>query len=111
LYWLFAKVTDRISFEREVQQICEAYRQAIELCEHDGTRTINIDEQTGIQALERIAPDLPVAAGRITRREYEYRRHGTIGLFGNLDVVRGWIPCPSSARHTPRRTFSRTSTP
>ncbi len=49
---------------------------------------------TGIQALERIAPDLPVARDLIARLEYEYRRHGTIGLFGNLHVATGkiWLP-------------------
>jgi hypothetical protein len=53
-----------------------------------------VDEQTGIQALERVADDLPVAPGRIARREYEYIRHGTIGLFGNLHVPTGRILAP-----------------
>jgi hypothetical protein len=32
---------------------------------------------TGIQALERIAPGLPMKPGKVERREFEYRRHGT----------------------------------
>jgi hypothetical protein len=53
-----------------------------------------MDEQTGIQALERIAPDLDVIPGSVARREYEYTRHGVVCLFGNLDVVSGKILAP-----------------
>lgn len=59
-----------------------------------GHHTVSIDEQTGIQALERIAPDLLPRSGRIARREYEYKRHGTLCLFGNLDVVSGKLLAP-----------------
>ena len=62
--------------------------------EREGLHTVCIDEQTGIQALERIAKDLPVRPGVLARREYEYIRHGTIGLFGNLHVATGQILSP-----------------
>lgn len=58
-----------------------------------------IDEQTGIQALQRIAVDLPVRPGLIRRREYEYTRHGTTCLFGNFDVVSGKILARSLPEH------------
>lgn len=48
----------------------------------------------GILALERIAPDKLPVAGHSTKREYEYHRHGTIGLFGNLHVPTGRLWCP-----------------
>ncbi len=32
---------------------------------------------TGLPALERIAPELPMTAGKIARIEFEYDRHGT----------------------------------
>ena len=32
---------------------------------------------TGIQALERAAPTLPMRPGKVERREFEYIRHGT----------------------------------
>jgi len=35
------------------------------------------DEMTGIQALERIADELPMSQGKPTAREFEYKRHGT----------------------------------
>lgn len=47
---------------------------------------------TGIQALERQAPDLPLAPGKIQRREFEYIRHGTQTLIASFDVVTGQIP-------------------
>jgi hypothetical protein len=46
---------------------------------------------TGIQALERIAPGLPMAPGKVERREFEYRRHGTQTLIGAFDVATGKI--------------------
>jgi putative transposase len=54
-----------------------------------------VDEKTGIQALERISPDLPMQAGKVRRQEYEYKRHGTQCLIANLDVVSGQILSPS----------------
>jgi transposase len=50
---------------------------------------------TGIQALERKAPGLPLAPGKIQRREFEYIRHGTQSLTVNLDVVTGHIILPT----------------
>ena len=77
-----------------VVTVCQAYRQAQSLWDTIGLHTVSIDEQTGIQALERIAVDLPPRPGLVARREYEYKRHGTTCLFGNLDVVSGKIVAP-----------------
>lgn len=46
---------------------------------------------TGIQALERIAPSLPVKPGQVERREFEYVRHGTQALIAHFDVVTGEV--------------------
>src|SRR5262245_59382906 len=46
---------------------------------------------TGIQALERIAKTKPMQPGIVERREFEYKRHGTLSLIGNFDVVSGQI--------------------
>ena len=46
---------------------------------------------TGIQALERKAPDLPMRPGKIQRREFEYIRHGTQTLIASFDVVSGRV--------------------
>lgn len=60
-----------------------------------GAHTVSIDEMTGIQALERSPPALPMQPGRSERREFEYVRHGTRCLIANLDVVTGQILSPS----------------
>jgi putative transposase len=46
---------------------------------------------TGIQALERKAPDLPMHPGKIQRREFEYIRHGTQTLIASFDVASGAV--------------------
>ena len=50
---------------------------------------------TGVQALERKAPDLPLAPRKVQRREFEYIRHGTQALIVNLDVVTGQVVSPT----------------
>lgn len=46
---------------------------------------------TGIQALERKAPDLPLRPGKIQRREFEYIRHGTQTLIASFEVATGQV--------------------
>jgi len=46
---------------------------------------------TGIQALERKNPDLPMRPGKIQRREFEYIRHGTQTLIASFDVANGQV--------------------
>ncbi len=60
-----------------------------------GERTMSMDELTGVQALERKHPDLPMQPGHVLRREFEYIRHGTLSWFINLDVVTGQVIEPS----------------
>jgi len=51
---------------------------------------------TGVQALERLAPDLPTRPGQVARRESAYKRHGTCSFFINFDVATGQVTSPSS---------------
>jgi hypothetical protein len=60
-----------------------------------GTHVTSTDEMTGIQALERLHPSLPMQPGHVEREEFEYRRHGTQSLIANLDVATGQIVAPS----------------
>jgi len=46
---------------------------------------------TGIQALERAAPGLPMKPGKVERREFEYRRNGTQALIAGFDVTTGKV--------------------
>lgn len=53
--------------------------------------TLSIDEMTGVQALERSAPGLPMKPGQPERREFEYIRHGTQTLMAAFDVASGRV--------------------
>ena len=59
------------------------------------THTISTDEMTGLQALERNAPSLPMIATRCEQIEFEYTRHGTLTLIGNFQVTTGELIAPS----------------
>ena len=52
---------------------------------------MSTDELSGVQALERTHPGLPLRPGKVERREYEYIRHGTQTFIVNLDVATGQI--------------------
>lgn len=54
-------------------------------------RTVSIDEMTGVQALEKIAPNLPMIPGKVERQGFEYRRHGTQTLIASFDVATGRV--------------------
>jgi hypothetical protein len=52
---------------------------------------------TGVQALERKHPGLPMSAGKVEMREFEYIRHGTLSFTCNFDVARGvLVACTAS---------------
>ena len=51
----------------------------------------SVDEATGIQALERIAPDLPLSPGKPLAREFEDARHGTQALIAALQIATGAV--------------------
>jgi DDE superfamily endonuclease len=79
--------------ETIIGAICQVYRQAPELAK-EGERTMSTDELTGVQALERKQPGLPLAPGKVERREFEYIRHGTRAFILSRDVVTGKIVAP-----------------
>ena len=60
-----------------------------------GEHLLSTDEKTGIQALERKHPTLPMKPGLIERREYDYIRHGTLSLIANFEVASGQLIAPS----------------
>ncbi len=85
---------DPAAFAAQVQTICDLYAVAPTL--HDqGVHVVSTDEMTGIQALERAAPTLPMRPGAVERREFEYVRHGTQALIANLAVATGEVVTPS----------------
>lgn len=81
-------------FEKQVHEVCDTYQEAPEHHEQ-GNYTVSVDEMTGIQALERIAPTKPARPGLVELREFEYKRHGTLTLIANFNVATGEVPAPS----------------
>lgn len=93
-YWLNAKPDDPVVFADQVAAVCQVYQQAPSFTQQGG-HVMSTDEQTGIQALERAAPTLPMQPGVVERPEYEYIRHGTQCLIANFNVATGEIIAPS----------------
>jgi len=94
-YWLNTKEKCQETFDKQVQLVCQTYLEARKLYFQANTHTVSVDEMPGIQAIERIAKTIPMQPGKPQRIEYEYRRHGTLCLIGNWDVVSGQIIAPT----------------
>ncbi|MGH7751985.1 MAG: transposase [Gemmatimonadales bacterium] len=91
-YWLTPAPDEHL--EEKITSINAVYQEAPARAAR-GERTLSIDEMTGVQALERAAPTLPVRPGRVERREFEYVRHGTLSFMVNWDVAAGKVVTPS----------------
>jgi hypothetical protein len=91
-YWL----TPAADAQRDekIADVCAVYRTAPERAAR-GERTVSTDELTGVQALERAQPTVPLRPGRPERREFEYVRHGTLAFMINFDVASGRVVTPS----------------
>lgn len=89
--WLNTTEKDPEQFQQQVEQVCQTYQAAAARHAHDGTHTACIDEMTGLQALERAAPDKPLIPGQLAKQEVEYIRHGTTTLIGSFHVLTGLV--------------------
>jgi transposase len=77
---------DDPQFWAQAGRVCRLY-----LNPEPGTVLISVDEKTGIQAKTRIRPDVPGRPGRPARREFEYRRHGTVSIIAAMEVAAGQV--------------------
>ena len=87
-YWLTPASDERS--DEKIKDINDLYQRAPALAQQ-GERLISNDELTGVQALERTQPGLPLQPGQVERREYEYIRHGTLSFMVNFEVATGQI--------------------
>lgn len=97
-YWLTSEQAP--DQDAQIAAVCQLYEQAPVLAAQ-AERVLSTDEMTGVQALERKYPGLPMVVGKVQRREFEYIRHGTLAFIVNFDVVCGQIVAPTCG---PRRT-------
>ena len=58
-----------------------------------------VDEKSGIQALDRSQPVLPMMPGVPERRSHDYVRHGTTDLFAAFNIADGTVICELRRRH------------
>ncbi len=105
----------RPAVHREVRDIVGLY-----LDPPDRALVLCVDEQSQIQALDRMAPILPMAIGLRERRTHDYRRHGTTSFLRRStsrrrrslgNVIVGTAVENFNGSSTPsRRAFPRIST-
>lgn len=89
-YWLNPRVKSAKELEAETKKICDLYEQVEQLAKR-GIKVYSTDECTGIQALERKAPTKLMKVGKVRRVEHEYKRHGTLNLIANFEIVSGRV--------------------
>jgi transposase len=94
-YWLSRPKAE--DFAETVRHLCTLYQEAPALASK-GERVVSTDELSGVQALERKHPGLPMRVGQVERREFEYIRHGTAAFLLSRDVVRGEVLAPLAGR-------------
>jgi hypothetical protein len=87
-YWLTPGHDEQ--FDEKTTDINTIYQQAPQLAAQ-GEKVVSNDEMTGVQALERKHPGLPLRPGKVERREFEYIRHGTLTFIVNFEVATGQI--------------------
>ena len=87
-YWLNPEPDPQA--DEKIAAINQVYQTAQERAER-GEAVVSTDEMTGVQALEPKHSDLPMQAGRVLRREFEYIRHGTLAFIVNFHVADGTV--------------------
>ena len=80
------KLSKDPQFIEKVRDIVGLY-----LAPPDKALVLCVDEKSGIQALDRSAPVLPMMPGMPQRRTHDYARNGITSLFAALDVASGKI--------------------
>lgn len=88
----FLQICDPHFFEK-MEKIIEVYARSYEYL-------FCMDECTGLQALERIAPSLPAEDGKAAYQEFEYMRHGTVSIISFLHVSKGTVYTECIPDHT-----------
>ena len=84
-YWRHAIDPD---FERKAASVLWYYERVAWLAEQDDL-VVCVDEKTQIQALRRPVPDLAMRPGQDRRREWEYKRDGTVNLLVAYTLMTG----------------------
>jgi len=88
------KLSSDPQFIDKVRDLCGLYlnppEAAVVLC---------VDEKSGIQALDRTAPVLPLMPASPQRRSHDYTRHGITNLYAALNLASGLVITQMTPRH------------
>ena len=87
-------------FDTKMHQVLVVYKQIEMLFDENGVlyipageqdvHTVSYDEKPGIQAIATTSPDLPPTKENGTvKRDYEYKRLGTVSLLAAIDLLTG----------------------
>ena len=83
-------------FERKMYNVLVVYKQLSIQLDKKGEmtageiHTISYDEKPGIQAISNTSRDLPITREYgIIKRDYEYKRQGTLSLLAGIDLLTG----------------------
>lgn len=89
------KISKDPDFEEKVRTIVNLYTRPPE-----GEVVVSVDAKTGIQALDRTQPLLPVAFGKAEKRTHDYKRMGTTDMYAAMDLGTGKVITSLSSTHT-----------
>jgi transposase len=97
------KMAQILMVYREVQVLQEKLQSGDKAETDEGQlmAVLSLDEKPGIQAIGKVASDLPPVPGRhpSNGRDYEYKRHGTLSLLAGLDLLTGKVHACIEERH------------
>lgn len=88
------KLSEDPQFVEKVRDVVGLY-----LNPPDKAVVLCVDEKTGVQALDRTQPILPMRPGQIERRTHDYRRNGITDLFAALNVATGQVIHQTRPQH------------
>jgi len=94
-------------FEQKMQEVLMVYKEVnvqnekAQMGEMSPMITVSVDEKPGVQAIQNIAPDLPPEPGKRSslRRDYEYKRLGTLSILAALNLHDGHVIAQVHERH------------
>ncbi len=88
------KISKDPDFEEKVRDVTDLY-----LNPPEGDAVVSVDVKSGIQALDRTQPLLPVDFGKSEKRTHDYKRNGTTDMYAGLDIVTGQVTVGLAPTH------------
>ncbi len=80
------KISKDPRFEEKVRDVVGLY-----LDPPEGEVVVSVDAKSGIQALDRTQPLLPIDFGKTQKRTFDYARRGTTDLYAAMDIRTGKV--------------------